>query len=254
MKLLRKFLNCSIAQSWPTLCDLVDCSMPDYLSPGVCSDSRPLSQCSQFLHASYRWPDNSCVNQQLLLLSSPSSLCGLHDRPMNQRLNQRQDVEIRHTSLFGKPADQEDGRVMSQKNHLIGVWMPGPFIDPEIEASRIEREGQWGSKAKRAISLAKHLWKRPVFGRDVLISCILQPCTGGQGQIIYELNKPTLTGRGAGSFEVCHLCMIIITATKSKSKKQFQHEVRIGSSLQQLLLTWQQTHVCIWLVWLIWLP
>ena len=134
------------------------------LSPGVCSDSRPLSQCSQFLHASYRWPDNSCVNQQLLLLSSPSSLCGLHDRPMNQRLNQRQDVEIRHTSLFGKPADQEDGRVMSQKNHLIGVWMPGPFIDPEIEASRIEREGQWGSKAKRAISLVKQLPEWPASG------------------------------------------------------------------------------------------
>ncbi len=31
-------------------------------------------------------------------------------------------------TLFGKPADREDGGLKSQNNHLIGVWMPVCFI------------------------------------------------------------------------------------------------------------------------------
>ena len=33
---------------------------------------------------------------------------------------------------FGKPVDQEDGRLMSQNNHLLGVWMPGSFINQRL--------------------------------------------------------------------------------------------------------------------------
>ena len=36
-------------------------------------------------------------------------------------------------TLFGKPADRGDGRLVSLKNHLIGVWMPFSFIDSERE-------------------------------------------------------------------------------------------------------------------------
>ena len=32
-------------------------------------------------------------------------------------------------TLFGKPADREDGRIVSQKDHLIRVWMPVSFIE-----------------------------------------------------------------------------------------------------------------------------
>ena len=32
-------------------------------------------------------------------------------------------------SVFGKPADQKDGRLVSQKNHLMGFWMPVSFIE-----------------------------------------------------------------------------------------------------------------------------
>ena len=42
-------------------------------------------------------------------------------------------------TLFGKPADQEDGRLMSQNNHLIGVWMP---------VSLLEQRGGGGEKLK----------------------------------------------------------------------------------------------------------
>ena len=32
-------------------------------------------------------------------------------------------------SLLGKLADQEDGRLMSQNNHLVWVWMAGSFME-----------------------------------------------------------------------------------------------------------------------------
>ena len=50
-------------------------------------------------------------------------------------------------TLFGKPADQEDGRLMSQNNHLIGVWMPSSFVDQSLGWGQ-------GNKVKKAIHLA----------------------------------------------------------------------------------------------------
>ena len=35
-----------------------------------------------------------------------------------------------------KPADQGDGRLTSQNNHPVWVWMPGSFIEPKREAMR----------------------------------------------------------------------------------------------------------------------
>ena len=32
-------------------------------------------------------------------------------------------------TLFGEPADQEDGRQMSEHNHLTRVWVPGSLMD-----------------------------------------------------------------------------------------------------------------------------
>ena len=54
---------------------------------------------------------------QLCLLLSPSE-------------SKRQGIEARNI-LFGKPADQEDGRLMSQSNHLVRVWMPSSFTESE---------------------------------------------------------------------------------------------------------------------------
>jgi len=58
----------------------------------------------------------------------------------------RRGVEARNTTLFGKLPDQEDGRLMSQNNHLIGIWMPGSFID--------QRWGKVRKQSKKAINLA----------------------------------------------------------------------------------------------------
>ena len=63
----------------------------------------------------------------MALLPSPRLLCLPHDRPMNLR----DEVwrQGRDFNLMGKPADREDGRIAPQSNHLIGVWMPGSFIE-----------------------------------------------------------------------------------------------------------------------------
>ena len=42
---------------------------------------------------------------------------------------ERQGVETRNVTLFGKLTQQEDGRLMSQNHHLFGVWMLGSFMD-----------------------------------------------------------------------------------------------------------------------------
>ena len=53
------------------------------------------------------------------MLSSPTLLCSLHDRPINLR-----DKILRQKEDFNQGAgqeDQEDGRLVPQNNHLSGV-------------------------------------------------------------------------------------------------------------------------------------
>ena len=38
-------------------------------------------------------------------------------------MNWGRDAEARNMTLFGKLADGKDGGLMSQNNHLIGVWV-----------------------------------------------------------------------------------------------------------------------------------
>ena len=39
-------------------------------------------------------------------------------------------------TLLGKLADGEDGRLISQNNHLVGAQMPGSFMDQRWEEVR----------------------------------------------------------------------------------------------------------------------
>ena len=55
-----------------------------------------------------------CHPQREALLLSPSLLCSPHDRP----LNWRRGVEAKNRTLFRKLAHREDGRLMSQNNHI----------------------------------------------------------------------------------------------------------------------------------------
>ena len=58
-------------------------------------------------------------------------------------------VEARKMTSFRKPADQEGGRLAPQSYHLVGIWTPGPFIEPKKgkneefkSKGRLERERQ----------------------------------------------------------------------------------------------------------------
>ena len=74
----------------------------------------------------------------------PSSLCSLHDRPVNPR----DEVLRQEETLVGELADQQDGRLAPQNNHLIGVWMPGSFTD--------QRERSY-EELKSKVSLEKEM-------------------------------------------------------------------------------------------------
>ena len=56
-------------------------------------------------------------------LPSPSTQC------TTGQIARRWGFGSRNTILFRKPADWEDGRLVSQNNHLIRVWVPVSFIE-----------------------------------------------------------------------------------------------------------------------------
>lgn len=60
-----------------------------------------------------------------VMLPSPSSICSLQKEPVNPG---DKVLRQRNTTFFGKSADGEDGRLISQNNHSVDVWMPGSFL------------------------------------------------------------------------------------------------------------------------------
>ena len=151
-------------------------------------------------------------------------------------------VEVRKR-LIREPADWEDGRLVPQNNHLIGVWMPGSFIDQRERSNeelksedRIERKGQWGSKVKGSSALQNiskgmaSLWKGCV---NLFYSWMSRNKLSLQ-----ELNKGTLVYCQAEgqSPPGKPLSMIIITrATEKQIKETVSNmESELASSLQQL--------------------
>ena len=92
------------------------------------------------------------------LLPSPSSLCLPHNRPINQR----QGAEVRNMTLLGKPADWEDSRLITRRNHLFSVWMPVSFIE--------HRAGRWGNKVKRPLIWQISPWMASLGRRCVAFS------------------------------------------------------------------------------------
>ena len=71
----------------------------------------------------------SCIPGEFLAVSLPVG-----------QLTKRGGVEARNTTLFGELADREEGRLMSQNNHLvITIRMPLSFI---------EQKGREGEEVK----------------------------------------------------------------------------------------------------------
>lgn len=66
-------------------------------------------------------------------------------------------------SFLRKLADGEDGRLMSQNDHLVSFWMPGSIIQQR-------RGGVKKKKSIKVFNLPKISWKGHPGGRDVFIS------------------------------------------------------------------------------------
>ena len=113
---------------------------------------------------------------------------------------------------------------MPQNNDLIGVQMPGSFID--------QRWGEVRKPRKRPLILqtSPRMASLRQGMCSFLPSCHLH--TGGQGSKKRHLNSQT---EGQGPFKHLLHMVIITKAMKSKSKKQFQHGVRIGCFSPMLL-------------------
>ena len=93
-----------------------------------------------------------CENKELLSLS-PNSLCLPQNRPMIQR-----DEALRQGRDFNWGASWlRKCQASASNNHLLGVWMPGSFIDHRERSNEelkskgiIERQMQWGSQGKES--------------------------------------------------------------------------------------------------------
>ena len=113
-----------------------------------------------------------------MLPSQAHSACHM----ISQRIKETRCWE-RNMTLFREPADQEDGRLKSQNNHLVRTWMSGSFMDQDVE--------RWGNKVKRPFNSCKYLASRRQ--QAVLVSFLY--CHSQVGRVPLspcELNKDTL--------------------------------------------------------------
>ena len=137
---------CSVSKSCPTLCDPMDCSTPGF---------PVLHHLPDFAQTHVRWVDNGIQSSHPLSPPSPCTLnfpqhCYWVQAHSAHHVTGQGIWETRgwgkEETLIGDPADQEDGRLVPQNNHLIGVWMPGCFI--------AQRWREVRKQSKRAINLA----------------------------------------------------------------------------------------------------
>ena len=92
-------------------------------------------------------------------------------------------------TLFKKPADREDGGLMSQRT----IWLLGFLFFVFLIEQSGEGCGEVKLKKKKRISYCKYFLFWLDSGRDVLMSSFLQPCTGRPSQdVSCELNKAIL--------------------------------------------------------------
>ena len=132
------------------------------------------------------------------MLPNPSSLCFLHNRPIN----------------LGKPAEWEDGRLMSQKDHLLGAWIPGSFM--------VQRWEEVRKQSKKTIYFLQMSPRMASLRQGaVLVSLPCSHFTGGmKWSISCHINK-----------QICHsylwfrpsTCEFLSQASKQETKGTISH-------------------------------
>ena len=97
--------------------------------------------------------------------------------PKDGPINLRQGVKARKTTLFGKPANQKDGKIAPQNKHLPRAWLPGSFMD--------QRWGEVRKQVKRLFNPCKCLRMASLRQGDGYISFTsLLSFTGGLAHVI----------------------------------------------------------------------
>ena len=108
--------------------------------------SREATKCIRLRSPFYRWANNSPItSRKLPSVTNSKLLCSPHKRPMNPRFrcwNQGIGFYSENKILV----DQEYGRLISQNNHLVWVWMPGSLMSQRWREVRKQN--------KKAINLA----------------------------------------------------------------------------------------------------
>ena len=106
--------------------------------------SREATKCIRLRSPFYCWANNSPItSKKLPSVTNSKLLCSPHKRPMNPRFKV---LKSRERILFRELVDQEYGRLISQNNHLVWVWMPGSFMNQRWREVR--------KQSKKAINLA----------------------------------------------------------------------------------------------------
>ena len=65
------------------------------------------------------------------VVRSPGLLCSPCDRPMRDEARKRP---------YSKKADQDNGRLVPQNNHLVKAWLPGSFLDQRLGCGGVGAE------------------------------------------------------------------------------------------------------------------
>lgn len=60
----------------------------------------------------------------------------LHDGPVNHKMKCKRQEKQPYSETVQSVADRQDGRLMSQDKHLVGVWNPVLLWDREGEELR----------------------------------------------------------------------------------------------------------------------
>ena len=116
-------------------------------------------------------------------------------------------------TLFEKPVDWEDGRLMSQNNHLIGVWMPVSFI---------EHGGCWGYSVQ--------------FSHSVM-SNSLRPHRLQHARLLCPLPTPGAYSNSCPSSQWCHPTISSSVISISSCLQSFPASVYSNESVLQSCLT-----------------
>ena len=157
-----------------------------------------------------------CHTRASLVTESKLTFCLLHDKPMNLR----EGVETRKRLYSGSGLTEK----MAGQNLKITIFSGSGCQ----ELLQVRAGGEVRKQSKNIINLTNISQDGKTQAREVLISSFL-PSICGQDSEKRHFNSQA---EGLDSLRQAFCIIIIAKLMNNKSKKQLQHRVQTGSSLQ----------------------